>query len=189
MPQVFLSVNDMDNAMQVDDIIAREIGALKVDCQPGCSWCCNQLVVLTNTADGKAILDLARQRTTAEEFNQIATKVNNQAREINALPYDIAEQKQWPCPLLKNKRCLVYEVRPIACRSVVSPDNKCCKAMLNASDFSELPSHYQRIASEISERAMRIQLRINNQRPINGAIELRSLLASLLNPESQPERH
>lgn len=171
--------------MQVDAIIAKEIGTLKVDCQPGCAWCCNQLVILTNTADGKSILDLARRRTNDEEFKRIANTLREQAREINALPHDLAEQKAWPCPLLKNKKCLVYEARPIACRSVVSPDNKCCKAMLTATDFNQLPSEYQRIASDISERAMRIQIRINNQRPIDGAVELRSLLVSLLDQESQ----
>ncbi|MCB1662844.1 MAG: YkgJ family cysteine cluster protein [Pseudomonadales bacterium] len=175
--------------MQVDAIIAKEIGTLKVDCQPGCSWCCHQLVVLTHAADGDAILDLARQRTSDKEFAQIVRKIKNQAREINALPHHLAEQKAWPCPLLKNKRCLVYEVRPIACRSVVSPDNKCCKAMLNASDFDELPVEYQRIASDIMERAINIQLRVNNQRPIDGAVELRSLLVSILDQKNQPDLH
>lgn len=175
--------------MGIDDIIARETSAVIKDCKPGCAWCCNQLVVLTNASDGEAILELARKRTTAEEFQAITEKVREQAEQIAELPYQVAEEQSWPCPLLKDKKCLVYEARPIACRTVFSPDNKCCKAMMQANDFSQLSEQHRQTAHEITERALRLQLAINNSRPIDGAFELRSLLVSLMDAQAPDGIH
>lgn len=171
----------------VDDIIAREVAGLEIDCKPGCSWCCHQLIVVTHEADGEAILAAARQRMSDGEFEAFEHKLRYQADEISQLPYSVAEERRWPCPLLKDGQCSVYDVRPVACRSVFSPDNGCCKAMLDANSYTELPEEYRDLAEDITEVAMRIQLTVNNRRPIDGAVELRSLLVSLLDQHSDRE--
>lgn len=170
------------NLPQVDALIAEAVAALELDldCRPGCDWCCHQLIVLTNRYDAERILDAARARMTDEEFAAFAEKVRAQARAIAALPQHEAERRQWPCPLLKNHRCVVYDVRPVSCRSVVSTDSGCCKAMHDASDFDALTPEHQQMAGEIADRALRMQLYVNDRRPIDGAFELRAALAEML---------
>jgi len=172
--------------MALDEIIAREINDLKVDCEPGCAWCCNQLIVITCRSDGKAVLDLARSRTSAEAFQAVTAKIREQERQIAQLPYQVAESKSWPCPFLKeDNKCLVYEARPIACRSVFSTDRRCCKAMLEAESYAQLSTAQQLMAQEITERATRLQLTLNNTRPIDGAYEMRTLLVSILDLDTE----
>lgn len=170
---------------KAEEIIARETHGLALECKKGCSWCCHQLIVLTCAADGEAILNVVRQRLTDSEFKAFEKLIRDQAQAINALPHTEAERRQWPCPLLKDGQCLAYDVRPVACRSVFSPDSKCCEAMLEAATFGELPAPYQRIAMAITQKALRIQVTVNNSRPIDGPVELRTLLSSLLDRKTQ----
>ena len=163
-----------------EDVINRELDGLETDCKPGCSYCCNQLIVVTCTSDGEVILKTAKKRMSKKEFKAFKRLVRDQAKAIGDMPHEEAERLSWPCPLLKDGKCLVYDVRPVACRSVYSPDKECCRAMMNACKFKELPEPYQEIAMAITDKALRIQITINDQRPIDGAVELRSLLASLL---------
>jgi Fe-S-cluster containining protein len=164
-----------------EDIINSELEGLEVDCTSGCSWCCNQLIIVTCAADGEVILKTAKKRLSKKEFKAFKRVVREQAKAINELPHEEAECLRWPCPLLKDGKCLVYDVRPVACRAVFSPDKECCRAMMNACTFKELPAPYQKVAMAITDKALRIQITINDKRQIDGAVELRSLLASLLN--------
>ena len=170
---------------QFDNIIARDTEHLKLDCKPGCAWCCQQLVVLTCRADGEAIIDRCQQTMEAEAFVQFKTKLREQAAAIAKLSYEQAEAKRWPCPLLKDHQCSVYDIRPIACRSVVSSDSSCCKAMAKATDFEKLSKRHQQLATEIGQRSMRLQININDQRPIDGAFELRELLVNILDSRGE----
>ena len=164
----------------IDVIVEREMRGQHVDCARGCDWCCHQLVIVTNWDDGVAILDAVREQLDDDEFAEFEARLRRQAGEIAALTHAQAETRRWTCPLLKDRKCTVYDVRPIACRSVFSSDKRCCQAMMEAEDFDDLSEPHQALASEIGERAMRIQIEANDQRRIHGAIELRALLVRLL---------
>jgi Fe-S-cluster containining protein len=164
----------------IDDIIAKDTRHLKLDCKPGCAWCCQQLVVLTCKADGEAIVQRCKEQMDGEEFENFKQAVFEQHKKISSMSYEQAETQRWPCPLLKNDQCSVYDIRPIACRSVMSSDSGCCKAMLRAHSFDKLSKRHQQLATEIGDRAMRLQIKINDQRPIDGAFELRELLTNIL---------
>ncbi len=166
-----------------DNIIAREIADLSLDCTPGCDYCCQQLIVVTCIDDARKILRTAKERMSAKVFKQFRREVRQQAKAIEAIPHEQAETQVWPCPLLQDHRCSVYDVRPIACRSVVSEDVSCCKAMLAAEQYVDLSGDHQQMATAIAERAMSLQIEINDQRPIDGAFELRSLLAKLIDKQ------
>lgn len=163
-----------------DALIAARTRSESFACRRGCSWCCHQLVVLTCHEDGRAILTAARERLTAEQFAAFGSAVRDQAERIAALPHEQAEARRWPCPLLVDGECIVYDLRPVACRSVFSGDPECCISMLNATRFEELTEAHRAMAIEIGERAMALQIEINDRRPIDGPIELRALLARLL---------
>jgi len=106
--------------------------------------------------------------------------LREQAAEIGHLTHEQAETKHWTCPFLRDNSCSVYDLRPIACRSVFSSDASCCKAMMEAERFAELSDEQQALATEIGTRAMALQIEINDRRPITGAVEMRSLLVELL---------
>jgi Fe-S-cluster containining protein len=165
---------------QVDDLVEAEMRGQPVACRKGCAWCCHQLVVLTRWADGEAILAAARARLSPQEFETFAGRVRQQARDIEALGHEAAETRRWTCPLLKDGACIVYDVRPVACRSVFSPDAACCRAMMEADAFEELSPAQQALATAIGDRAFRLQIAINDRRPLDGPVELRELLARLL---------
>ena len=165
---------------EIDRIVARELGELEVDCSEGCSHCCHQLVVITRIADARAILRAAQQRFSEQEFAVFELELRQQAQEIAGLPYDIAQQRNWTCPLLRDGRCAVYDVRPVACRSVFSPDREFCRVAFRADSLADLPQTYQQLAQAISDKATSIQFAINDSRPVDGGFELRELLVSLL---------
>ena len=51
---------------------------------------------------------------------------------------------------------------------------------LVAERFDQLSPAHQDMATEISERALALQIEVNDRRPIDGPIELRALLVRLL---------
>ena len=165
---------------QADQIIQKEMSGRSVDCERGCAWCCHQLVVLTHWQDAENILAAARERMTAEEFVEFELRVREQAADIEKLGHERAETRSWPCPLLRENECVVYDLRPVACRTVFSPDAGCCQAMMEADSFDQLTPAQQAVATEISERSFRLQIAINDRRPVDGPMELRSLLLRLL---------
>ncbi len=163
-----------------DDLIARKTAGETADCKRGCSWCCHQLVVMTNRADGIRMLDAAYRDFSAEEFAQLELKLREQTEQISRMSHEQAETRRWTCPFLKDGSCSIYDVRPIACRSVSSRDARCCEAMMSAETFEELTAEQQSLATEIGERALALQIEINDQRPITGPVEMRALLVELL---------
>lgn len=163
-----------------DELIATRTESQSFACERGCTWCCHQLIVMTNHDDGQAVLDAARDRMPAARFRVFESTVREQAARIGALPHEEAETKQWTCPLLVEDLCIVYDVRPIACRSVFSSDPDCCKAMLEAERYDDLTPDHQALATEIGDRSFALQVEINDRRPIDGPIELRQLLVRLL---------
>lgn len=168
---------------EIDGFIEAEMRGTPVACRKGCSWCCHQLVVLTCREDGRRILGAARARMAAAEFAAFDARVRDQAAAIAGIGHEAAEAGRWPCPLLRNNSCVVYDVRPVACRSVFSPDADTCKAMMEADGFEDLTPPQQALATEIGERAFRLQVAINDRRPVDGPLELRQLLVELLDEE------
>jgi Fe-S-cluster containining protein len=168
------------NWPDIDAYIAGELRGQPVECRKGCAWCCHQLVVLTHWDDGRQILRAARERMTADEFTVFVAQLRAQSGAISELGHEAAEARRWPCPLLKAGECTVYDVRPVACRSVFSPDADTCRAMMASDDFDALTSEQQRTATAIGERAFRLQIAVNDQRPVDGPVELRELLLRLI---------
>jgi Fe-S-cluster containining protein len=169
----------------VDAIIARELGDLEVDCSAGCHWCCHQLVLINTIAEGRAILEAAKERMSREEFRQFRKKVRLQARKINSMPYEKAEQKHWTCPLLKDGQCVVYDVRPVACRSVFSPDRRCCEMLWSKDADDNVPADAYQLGVAITNKAISIQHQVNASRQVDCSTELRVLLTQLLDANLQ----
>jgi Fe-S-cluster containining protein len=167
----------------IDRFIRARIGGLPVACAKGCHWCCHQLVVITCRDDGRRILAAARARFTVAEFESFEAAVREQDAAIGRLGHEAAQALRWPCPLLRDGLCAVYDVRPVACRSVVSPDPDCCREMMEAESFEDLSPKHQALATQIGALAFELQVAVNDSRPVDGPVELRQLLRELLDGE------
>jgi hypothetical protein len=109
---------------QAEQTIAEFVAATDVQCRAGCSFCCHQNVDVTIPEAILVALQLGNEgdpRPAAVlEAADVFRDIDDDAR--------IATGK--PCALLVDNHCSVYNVRPIACRSLTSPDaSRCHSAM------------------------------------------------------------
>lgn len=74
----------------------------EVACRPGCSYCCHQAVAITQ-AEAELISDFTGQ-----------PYVPSDGIDVDTLR---GQHTGTPCPFLKDHRCSIYPVRPVACRT------------------------------------------------------------------------
>lgn len=112
-------------------------------CRPGCSYCCYQNVAVSPPELLAVALHL-RTALTAEEMSRLATRVAALASQLGNAGNRERFLLRKPCPLLREGRCLVYPVRPLACRGDNSLDAEVCSAaFLNAEGGGEtVPVEY-----------------------------------------------
>ncbi len=97
------------------------------ECQIGCSSCCHQMVLCTPFevfSIGRYLLDTK----VAAELDGIKARLE----QLSRLPLDPAARydARWPCALLENNRCTVYEKRPSVCRTMLSASRVACETCL-----------------------------------------------------------
>lgn len=114
-------------------VFAEESAAIAFACGPGCSTCCTRSVTLT-TGEGRLIVDFLRDTGRGlpelpRDLLPLRPSLTTNGLAGSCLagrePPEEAESP-WlfePCFFLRENRCSVYEVRPFACRSLVSTVN------------------------------------------------------------------
>jgi hypothetical protein len=105
----------------IDEFIA---AGAAIQCRDGCSFCCYQNVDATIPEAIMVALRLVAdddpRRAAVVETADAVKDLDDEARIATARP----------CPFLIDKSCSVYEDRPLACRSLTSPDAaRCHQAM------------------------------------------------------------
>lgn len=108
-------------------------GELDKACTEGCGACCTRNVTLT-ALEAKHILDSLN----SDKKDAVLTRIVNQSHKnrlipkttINELakrcmageepPEEFGDPAWGECPLLAGQRCMIYELRPFACRSMSS---------------------------------------------------------------------
>jgi Fe-S-cluster containining protein len=103
----------------------------KIECRAGCSFCCHQNVDVTIP---EAILIALRL---ADPEDPRRSAVLSAAEAFAGVEDDARIALGRPCPLLIDKRCSVYEDRPIACRSLTSPDAERCDDAMRSLEAGE----------------------------------------------------
>jgi Fe-S-cluster containining protein len=97
-----------------------------LQCGPGCSFCCHQMVGVTI-----AELALVKEAIAAlpdPERRDVGLRIKDMARRGKGL-----SQAQWwaarlPCPLLdETGKCMVHAARPLPCRAMNSRDAATCR--------------------------------------------------------------
>ena len=104
-----------------------QLEGLEIDCREGCAWCCHQAVLVSI----QEVLLISRylSEEMADEQQQVAYR---NAREKEAVTGAMSAREflhyLHPCPFLKDQSCLIYPVRPMACRCYLSSDVDSCLA-------------------------------------------------------------
>jgi Fe-S-cluster containining protein len=124
-----------------------------VACQEGCDACCYNRVELTPPEALVLAHHIAGKFSLAEKEAVLAILAGNLARTRGKSPAAVAGMRaELPCPLLKDRRCSVYPVRPLVCRAMHSLDRERCAAELSAGSLaaSTYYAHRHEIALSVS---------------------------------------
>ncbi len=100
--------------------------AAALDCRRGCAFCCH-LPVETTAAEAARGLEYARAHLDDAGFAALASRIEA-AEEAYPLSADQPPARHPPCPFLLDGACLVYAVRPLACRGWNSADVAACES-------------------------------------------------------------
>jgi len=100
-----------------------------VACQAGCDHCCHQSVGVT-PPEALAIWRHLTSTLSADELAQVASHVAATRARTRGLSSDDRHSPEHPCPFLRDGRCTIYEVRPLACRGMNAFDADLCARRL-----------------------------------------------------------
>lgn len=100
---------------------------LKIDCRKACAWCCHQ-AVLVSTQEVLLISRHLSGEMAVEQKQLVYRKAREKEAITGAMSVREFLQTLHPCPFLMDHSCLIYPVRPMACRCYLSSDVNSCLA-------------------------------------------------------------
>ena len=124
-----------------------------VACREECDACCYNRVELTPPEALIIAHHIAGNFSPAEKEAVLATLARNLARTQGKSPAAVAGMRaELPCPLLRDRRCSVYPIRPLVCRAMHGLDRERCAAELSAGSLaaSTYYPHRHEIAVSVS---------------------------------------
>jgi Fe-S-cluster containining protein len=104
-----------------------------VACRAGCDHCCYQSVGAT-PPETLAIADHLRRTLSKAELAAVAAHVAEVHRRTQGLSAADRFSPDHPCAFLRDGRCSIYEVRPLACRGMNAFDADQCSRRLRDPD-------------------------------------------------------
>nr|WP_319511926.1 YkgJ family cysteine cluster protein [uncultured Draconibacterium sp.] len=104
-----------------------------IDCKRGCSWCCHQPVFALDY-ELEYLKANVNKMFDAETVSYIQEKAKQKQDKLGHLKGDELMNAKYACPLLKEKTCMAYDARPMACRIYLSSDVKSCVHFYNKPD-------------------------------------------------------
>ncbi len=136
----------LDRIYEIYDSFTKK---LNVICEKYCASCCTRNVTLT-TLEGYRIVDFILSKGKSEYFGLLEEALSNSrfiprlttnmladyCMEGRELPEEREYSTKEKCPLLENNACLIYPVRPFACRSLVSTVKCEGKGYASIDDFA-----------------------------------------------------
>ncbi|MCG8617744.1 MAG: YkgJ family cysteine cluster protein, partial [Desulfobacterales bacterium] len=137
----------MPRLERVYDVFDRVMSDFPVACGEGCADCCTCNVTLTSLEaayifaglDQAAMDDLAhRVRAAGEGRRYRPVLTTNGFAKACLVGEPVSEEENDPawgaCPLLKDGRCTIYDVRPLGCRNMMS------KVKCGDTGYADMPS-------------------------------------------------
>jgi Fe-S-cluster containining protein len=117
-----------------------------LDCKPGCHYCCYNLPVVT-APEALLIGYHVEQNFTDQAKKEIGGRVEMILERIESLsPYEVVMMRhELPCIFLEDGMCIVYEVRPVVCRTCTSTSAQHCKTIFESGNHRARLRCYQHI--------------------------------------------
>src|SRR6202051_2196360 len=111
------------------DATVRGLRDVPIACRKGCSHCCHIWVSAT-APEILSISKILRRRG-----RSAISKVHAAHTETRDYEFDVRDEHPFPCPMLDNNMCSIYEFRPKACRLAASADASiCARSYLNVTN-------------------------------------------------------
>lgn len=111
----------------------RCLSDVPIACKCGCSHCCN-IWVSVSAPEVLYIAKLIEQRGDAA-----IEKVRSAHQHTKDYDLDTREKHPYPCPLLEDDACSIYDARPKACRLAASADAQICARTYNNITNEDVP--------------------------------------------------
>jgi Fe-S-cluster containining protein len=122
----------------IDAFIQRcEAENIHVDCHMGCQWCCHQ-AVFASTHEMIVLADYLEKRFSPKVLDEVKEKARAKEQHMAVLSPAETLKTSFPCPLLRKGSCMVYPVRPMACRIYLSSNEKSCYAKFQRPDDPDI---------------------------------------------------
>lgn len=96
--------------------------ALQIECRRGCTYCCHVNVIATPLEAARLAAAIGAGRRRDLERAVLAA-----GETLAGLDARARLARKAPCPLLAGDACSLYEVRPLACRALVSVSVRDCE--------------------------------------------------------------
>jgi Fe-S-cluster containining protein len=128
-----------------------------ITCQEGCDSCCYNQVELT-PPEALLIGHYIAQQFSQAEKDLLLVHAARITELINKLgkAESAARRQEIPCPLLRNRSCSVYPVRPLVCRAMHGLDRERCAAELRTGSLagSQYYAHRHDVAVSVAAGLM-----------------------------------
>lgn len=141
--QLYDSVDDL-----LDAFVQRSaLDGRPAECKKGCSWCCHQ-VVYAVTHEFLYLHDHLQKNFKEEIRNRILDRARENVLLTRQKSQKEELQVSTPCPFLESGSCMVYVVRPMACRIYLSSSESACKNEQSIPELFEFPLRAGRMLNE-----------------------------------------
>ena len=150
LPHVITLVED---AVQFAGLLTREhASGEQAACRAGCAWCCSTTYVSTSAPEVIRIAEHLRATRSPEELAALVERLARREERIGAMNEERRRYARIPCALLVNNRCSVYDVRPLACRGIISSDAAACEASYRSGWVRQIPNGPRHLGISVGVR-------------------------------------
>jgi hypothetical protein len=122
------------------EALAREPPVPPLACQEGCDWCCHKVVGVA-VPEVLRIVAYLREHLADQAFREVIDRAEAHAEKRRALAEDQWAAERLPCPLLVDRRCIAYPVRPLTCRGYTSSNARRCENATKSRQPPAVPTH------------------------------------------------
>lgn len=98
-----------------------------LDCKAGCSYCCRKPGVLVTIPELLRIVEHLHAACDENAVDSVRQRARAYVTELAGRGFDQPTNESFPCPLLRDDRCSVYDIRPLTCRGYNSTSVEACR--------------------------------------------------------------
>lgn len=95
-------------------------------CRAGCHWCCH-VRVMVSPVEVIRIINFLKKKLSSGEIDELHARIVEVDKLTRGMNDEDRASTRLFCPLLQNKRCSVYPVRPMSCQGHYSMDADKCQ--------------------------------------------------------------